>query len=72
MVRLDQGHTWQKSSFSGGGDGANCVELSTTQNTVRLRESDAPSLELKTTTARLATLIAAVKTGRFDESAARP
>ncbi|MEU6766888.1 DUF397 domain-containing protein [Streptomyces sp. NPDC046853] len=55
--------TWQKSSFSGGGDGANCVELRAQHpGTVKLRESDAPSTELSTTPERLAHLIRHVKT----------
>ncbi|MEV0113339.1 DUF397 domain-containing protein [Streptomyces sp. NPDC050844] len=57
--------TWQKSSFSGGGDGANCVELSATQSTVRLRESDAPAAELTTTPACLAALIRGAKSAAF-------
>ncbi|MDX3531502.1 DUF397 domain-containing protein [Streptomyces sp. ID05-39B] len=31
---------WQKSSFSGGGDGNNCLELASTPTTLHLRESD--------------------------------
>ncbi|WP_143663385.1 DUF397 domain-containing protein, partial [Streptomyces bobili] len=31
---------WQKSSFSGGGDGSNCLELTSTPTTLHLRESD--------------------------------
>lgn len=56
--------TWQKSSFSGGGDGANCIELSAQQQrgTVKLRESDAPYTELSTTPQSLAHLIRHVKT----------
>ncbi|MGW6021477.1 DUF397 domain-containing protein [Streptomyces sp. NPDC055099] len=55
--------TWQKSSFSGGGDGANCVELCAQpqQGTVKLRESDAPYTELSTTPQGLAHLIRHVK-----------
>ncbi|WP_322746909.1 DUF397 domain-containing protein [Streptomyces tauricus] len=34
--------SWQKSSFSGGGDGNACVELATEAHTIRLRESDTP------------------------------
>lgn len=64
--------TWQKSSFSGGGDGNTCVELAAQGDEVRLRESDEPGTELSTTPARLATLIAGVKTGRFNEPASRP
>ncbi|MFL1901894.1 DUF397 domain-containing protein [Streptomyces tauricus] len=34
--------SWQKSSFSGGGDGNACVELATEAHTIRLRESAPP------------------------------
>ncbi|MEV6178807.1 DUF397 domain-containing protein [Streptomyces sp. NPDC052015] len=39
MTTLD----WQKSSFSGSGDGNNCLELAATPTTLRLRESDTPA-----------------------------
>ncbi|MFE7114199.1 DUF397 domain-containing protein [Streptomyces sp. NPDC057654] len=35
---------WQKSSFSGGGDGNSCLELTAVGGTVLLRESDAPGV----------------------------
>lgn len=57
---------WQKSSFSGGGDGPNCVELGAVDGTVRLRESDAPGTELATTPAGLAELIRELKAGCLD------
>ncbi|OQR60990.1 hypothetical protein B6E66_27425 [Streptomyces maremycinicus] len=34
--------TWQKSSYSGEGDGNDCVELASASATLRLREEDAP------------------------------
>lgn len=54
---------WQKSSYSGGGDSSDCVELSAQhqQGTVKLRESDAPYTELSTTPQGLAHLIRHVK-----------
>ncbi|MFD8774738.1 DUF397 domain-containing protein [Streptomyces sp. NPDC057717] len=33
---------WQKSSFSGGGDSSNCLELAAHEGAALLRESDAP------------------------------
>ncbi|MFH8465190.1 DUF397 domain-containing protein [Streptomyces sp. NPDC017991] len=54
---------WQKSSFSGGADGNNCVELATETHTIRLRESDAPSTELVTTPASLAHLLQGIRSG---------
>ncbi|MFI1681706.1 DUF397 domain-containing protein [Streptomyces sp. NPDC020607] len=52
---------WQKSSFSGSGDGNNCVELASTEPHIHLRESDAPTTELLTTPATLASLLRAIK-----------
>lgn len=34
---------WQKSTFSSGTDGSNCVELAAEEGTLLLRESDAPT-----------------------------
>ncbi|ARX83531.1 MULTISPECIES: DUF397 domain-containing protein [Streptomyces] len=48
---------WQKSTFSGGGEGNDCVEVATTPGTIHLRESDAPSIQLTTTPASLARLL---------------
>ncbi|MEW2403353.1 DUF397 domain-containing protein [Streptomyces sp. NPDC046862] len=58
-----RGH-WQKSSFSGGGDGNNCVELTATPRTIRLRESDTPHTEVTTAPAPLA-LLQGIKSGRL-------
>lgn len=33
---------WQKSSFSGPGDGNECIEVVRDESDLRLRESDAP------------------------------
>jgi hypothetical protein len=57
---------WRKSSFSGGGDSSNCVELAAVDGAIRLRESDTPGTELVTTPARLAGLIREVKAGCLD------
>ncbi|MFE7069611.1 DUF397 domain-containing protein [Streptomyces sp. NPDC057620] len=54
---------WQKSSFSGGADGNNCVELSTTHHTIHLRESDDVSTELVTTPTSLARLLHGIRSG---------
>ncbi|MER6013504.1 DUF397 domain-containing protein [Streptomyces bluensis] len=56
---------WQKSSFSGPGDGNACVELVATPHTIHLRESDTPTTELTTTTRPLAHLLRGIRTGRF-------
>jgi hypothetical protein len=54
---------WQKSSFSGGGDGNNCVELATTPTTIHLRESDEPAIQLVTTPAPLSQLLHGIRSG---------
>ncbi|WAL96716.1 DUF397 domain-containing protein [Streptomyces sp. Je 1-369] len=54
---------WQKSTFSGGGDGNACVELASANNRILLRESDAPAEELRTSPAALAQLLRAIKEG---------
>ncbi|KUO13576.1 DUF397 domain-containing protein [Streptomyces sp. DSM 15324] len=55
---------WQKSSFSGGGDGSNCLELASTPTTLHLRESDTPATILTTTPTALANLLAGIRTLR--------
>ncbi|MFF8915913.1 DUF397 domain-containing protein [Streptomyces sp. NPDC015032] len=56
---------WQKSSFSGGGDGNSCVELASADGLIRLRESDDPGTELAITPAQLDRLLGGVKGGRL-------
>ncbi|MFP3989126.1 DUF397 domain-containing protein [Streptomyces sp. E11-3] len=53
--------TWQKSSFSGGGEGNDCVELAATEGGIRLRESDTPASELATTPTPLTHLLHTLK-----------
>ncbi|MEL3946829.1 DUF397 domain-containing protein [Streptomyces sp. LNU-CPARS28] len=53
---------WQRSSFCGGG-GNNCVEVSTTDHGVALRESDSPADVLTTDRAALGALVRSVKAG---------
>ncbi|GAA2631685.1 DUF397 domain-containing protein [Streptomyces vastus] len=52
---------WQKSSYSGSGDGTNCVELADTQDTLSLRESDIPTVVLHTHRPQLAALLQHIK-----------
>lgn len=55
--------TWQKSSFSGGGEGE-CVELAASAPyRIHLRESDRPSEITTTTPQALTNLLHAVKAG---------
>ncbi|SMF06758.1 DUF397 domain-containing protein [Streptomyces sp. Amel2xC10] len=57
--------TWQKSSFSSGGEG-NCVELAASVSSrIHLRESDDPHHTTATTPHALAHLIHAVKRGNL-------
>ncbi|WP_221348435.1 DUF397 domain-containing protein [Streptomyces beigongshangae] len=54
---------WQRSSFSGGADGNNCVELASTSYSIHLRESDTPSTELVTTPTPLTHLLHGIRSG---------
>ncbi|WP_406172623.1 DUF397 domain-containing protein [Streptomyces sp. NBC_00996] len=54
---------WQKSSFSGSGDGNACVEIAATPTTLRLRESDDPTTVLTTTPTPLAQLLCGIRSG---------
>jgi hypothetical protein len=58
--------TWQKSSFSGGGEG-NCVELAATPpDRIHLRESDHPHKVASAAPHALANLLHAVKAGSLN------
>ena len=52
---------WQKSSYSDGGDGNDCVELAATPTALHLRESDAPATVLTTTRPALTGLLHAIR-----------
>jgi hypothetical protein len=54
---------WQKSSFSGGNDGNECVELASAGSEIALRESDAPAERISAAPGVLAAFIRAVKRG---------
>jgi hypothetical protein len=58
--------SWQKSSFSGGGDGHECVELAQRDGGILLRESDEPRVVLATTPAALRAFLRGVRAGEFD------
>ncbi|MFF1547994.1 DUF397 domain-containing protein [Streptomyces sp. NPDC058291] len=60
---------WQKSSFSGGGEGNDCLELSSTSTTLHLRESDTPTITLATTPSALAYLLAGIRTDAIPRQA---
>ncbi|MET8944645.1 DUF397 domain-containing protein [Streptomyces sp. NPDC004542] len=48
---------WQKSSYSGGGDGNNCLELAALHDSLLVRESEEPATALKTSRPPIAALI---------------
>jgi hypothetical protein len=54
---MAQDTVWQKSSFSGGGDSSDCVEVAAPQGALWLRESDEPGTVMTTTATGLAALI---------------
>ncbi|MEU8583855.1 DUF397 domain-containing protein [Streptomyces abikoensis] len=56
---------WQKSSFSGGGQDNSCVELSSVDHSVALRESDTPDTVIPAARAEVRALIASVKADRL-------
>lgn len=56
--------TWQKSSFSGGTETEDCVELAATPTSIHLRESDAPTTTLATTRLALKALLTGLKQAR--------
>ncbi len=61
--------TWQKSSFSGGGDGAECIEVAAAEGAIILRESDNPDNVISTSPEKLRAFILGVKAGEFDHFA---
>ncbi|MEV4227362.1 DUF397 domain-containing protein [Streptomyces bobili] len=56
---------WQKSSYSGEGDGNDCLELASTPTTLHLRESDTPATILTTTPTPLTHLLDAIRAQAF-------
>ncbi|MET9506622.1 DUF397 domain-containing protein [Streptomyces sp. NPDC006622] len=60
---MDDALHWQRSTFSGGGEGDTCVELAASPTRIHLRESDTPATTLTTTPAALAQLLKGIRTG---------
>ncbi|MDF9813499.1 DUF397 domain-containing protein [Streptomyces sp. SPB162] len=54
--------SWQKSSFSGGAQGNDCVELGISAAGFHLRESDDPEVFLTTTPAALRAFLHRIRT----------
>jgi hypothetical protein len=63
------GLKWQKSSFSGGGEGNDCLELASTATTCHLRESDTPATALTVTPTVLSQFLAAIRTHALSRQA---
>ncbi|MEV0274768.1 DUF397 domain-containing protein [Streptomyces sp. NPDC050610] len=59
---------WLKSSFSDQPEG-NCLELASCEGDILMRESDDPSVVVKTTSAKLRAFLAGAKAGEFDGAA---
>ncbi|MET7350238.1 DUF397 domain-containing protein [Streptomyces mirabilis] len=55
---------WQKSTFSSGSDGSNCVELAHHNGTLLLRESDGPDRILPVSAGGLAALLTRIRADR--------
>ncbi|MFE7115414.1 DUF397 domain-containing protein [Streptomyces sp. NPDC057654] len=56
---------WLKSSFSDQPEG-NCLELASCDGGILMRESDDPSVVVKTTPAKLRAFLAGARAGEFD------
>ncbi|MEU3464580.1 DUF397 domain-containing protein [Streptomyces sp. NPDC006733] len=54
---------WKKSSFSGGAEGNDCVEIGISAAGLHLRESDNPDTVLATTPAALRAFLHRIKAG---------
>ncbi|MFD6336503.1 MULTISPECIES: DUF397 domain-containing protein [unclassified Streptomyces] len=57
---------WQKSSFSGGDNNPNCVELASVDGQIVMRESDVPDAVVTTSPEKLRAFLLGVKAGEFD------
>ncbi|MGW1672765.1 DUF397 domain-containing protein [Streptomyces sp. NPDC002324] len=63
---MNHGPHWQRSTFSGGGEGNTCLELtSIATHMLGLRESDTPTTVIATTRTPLAHLLHAITAGRL-------
>ncbi|MEU0283288.1 DUF397 domain-containing protein [Streptomyces sp. NPDC088147] len=57
---------WQKSSFSGGDNNPNCVELASVDGQIKMRESETPDTVVTTSPEKLRAFLLGVKAGEFD------
>ncbi|MFH9553758.1 DUF397 domain-containing protein [Streptomyces sp. NPDC017435] len=60
---------WQKSSFSGGGEGNDCLELASTSTALHLRESDTPAIALTSAPAAFIHFLAVIRTDTLNRQA---
>ncbi|MEV8341161.1 DUF397 domain-containing protein [Streptomyces niveus] len=61
---------WQKSSFSGGDDNQDCIELAEADSQILLRESNAPGTIITTDRAKLRAFLLGVKPASSTTSSA--
>lgn len=54
---------WQKSTFSNGTEGGNCIELAGEERALLLRESETPARVLAPTSTALAALLHHIRAG---------
>ncbi|MDI3388228.1 DUF397 domain-containing protein [Streptomyces sp. B-S-A8] len=57
---------WQKSSYSEGGEGGQCIELAVADRGILIRESDEPDRTVATSSEKLRAFVLGVKAGEFD------
>ncbi|WP_215455968.1 DUF397 domain-containing protein [Streptomyces sp. ATCC 21386] len=64
---MAQALNWQRSTFSGGGEGNTCLELAWAAGApaLHLRESETPATVLASSPAPIAQLVRAITSGRF-------
>ncbi|MFB7914041.1 DUF397 domain-containing protein [Streptomyces sp. NPDC056061] len=63
---MDTEISWQKSSFSGGGE--QCVEVARHAEEILLREGDDPHVVARTSRDTFAALVRGIKSGEFDNA----
>lgn len=57
---------WWKSSFSGGGNPEECIEVASHNDAILVRESDDPQAVVTTSREKLRAFVLGVKAGEFD------
>ncbi|MFF9776187.1 DUF397 domain-containing protein [Streptomyces sp. NPDC013978] len=62
---MAQALNWQRSTFSGGGEGNTCLELASAPHQLHLRESDSPRVIVSTTPTPVSHLLRSIATGKL-------